>query len=451
VDTVEKPTLIDIWKKAQSAIREEIGERAFEIWLAPLAVKEGGGQKLIFEAPDDFFKERVAGNYAEIILAALKKASGHSISLEFKVNPTLVQKPGLSQPEETKIRVNDAPDGLALNPRYTFEAFVVGPSNRFAHAASMAVAESPAKAYNPLFIYGGVGLGKTHLMQAICHQAKVRSGGTVKICYLPAEKFANELIDAIQHKSTAQFRQKYRGADILVLDDIQFIAGKEATQEEFFNTFNALYDAHKQIIISSDRYPKEIPRMEERLISRFSWGLVTDIQPPDLETRIAILKKKIEKGPDSVPDEAISFIAQLVKTNIRELEGALIRVIAYSRMEEKPITLELTKVILKDLAKDRVKLITIPQIIRHVADEYGITTQDLTTKRRDKNIVLARQTAIYLSRELTDFSLPEIGKLFGGKDHTTILHSYNKIKEELAKNLKLKEQITRLTQTIKTI
>ena len=451
MDTVEKLNLAEIWNKAQAAIKEDIGERAFEIWLAPLAVKEGAGQKLIFEAPDEFFKDRIVGNYTDIIQDALKKACGHNITLEFKVNPTLAQKTSGARPEEPRPRSTEIPDGLALNPRYTFEAFVVGPSNRFAHAASMAVAESPAKAYNPLFIYGGVGLGKTHLMQAICHHAKVHSGGTVRICYLPAEKFANELIDAIQHKSTALFRQKYRNADILVLDDIQFIAGKEATQEEFFHTFNALYDAHKQIIISSDRYPKEIPRLEERLISRFSWGLITDIQPPDLETRIAILKKKIEKEPDQVPDDVIGFIAQLVKTNIRELEGALIRVIAYARLEEKTITLDLTKIILKDLAKDRVKLITVPQIIRHVAEEYGITAQDLNTKRRDKNIVLPRQIAIYLSRELTDFSLPEIGKLFGGKNHTTILHSYNKIKDEMAKAPKLREQITRLMQTIKTI
>jgi len=451
VDTVEKLNFSEIWKKAQGHIKGEIGERAFEIWLEPLAVKEGQGHKFILEAPDDFFKERVVDNYAGVIQDAILKACGQSLSVEFKVNAALVDKAAKARVEELKSRIIEQPSSLSLNPRYTFEAFVVGPSNRFAHAASLAVAESPAKAYNPLFIYGRVGLGKTHLMQAICHSAKSQSAGAVKISYLPAETFTNELIDAIQHKSMAQFRQKYRNVDILVLDDIHFIAGKESTQEEFFHTFNTLYDAHKQIIISSDRPPKEIARLEERLISRFSWGLVTDIQPPDLETRIAILKKKIEKEPVKVPDDVIHFIAEVVKTNIRELEGALIRVIAYSMLEEKSINLDLAQDILKDLAKEPIKLITVPQIIRQVAEEFGMNTQDFITKKRTKNVVLPRQIAIYLSRELTDLSLPEIGRLFGGKDHTTILYAYNKIKEGATINSKLKEQVRRLTQTIKTL
>ncbi|MBU3959086.1 MAG: chromosomal replication initiator protein DnaA, partial [Candidatus Omnitrophica bacterium] len=300
-----------------------------------------------------------------------------------------------------------------------------------------------------LFIYGGVGLGKTHLMQAICQSVKNnKKSSQHKIYYMTSEKFTNELIEAIQHHSTASFRQKYRNVDVLVIDDIHFIAGKESTQEEFFHTFNTLYDAHKQIIISSDRPPREISNLQDRLVSRFSWGLTTDIQPPDLETRVAILKKKIEREPVPVPDEAIFFIAQLIKTNIRELEGALIRTIAYSLLEEKSITLALTKEVLKDLLKETKKLITVDFIQRCVAEEFGVLLQDLKARRRHKNIVLPRQIAMYLSRELTDLSLPEIGVFFGGKDHTTVLHSYKKIKEGLREDEVLKNKVERVAGII---
>ncbi|MDP2044311.1 MAG: chromosomal replication initiator protein DnaA, partial [Candidatus Omnitrophota bacterium] len=332
---------------------------------------------------------------------------------------------------------------------YTFENFVVGSGNRHAHAYSLAVANSPAKTYNPLFIYGGVGLGKTHLIQAICHQIRSSAPGGIKICYISSEKFTNELIDAIQHHSTAAFRQKYRNVDVLVIDDIHFIAGKESTQEEFFHTFNTLYDAHKQIVFSSDRPPKEIANLQERLVSRFGWGLTTDIQPPDLETRVAILKKKIEREPVNVPDDVIFFIAQLIKTNVRELEGALIRTMAYSLLEEAPVTLQLAKEVLKDLLKEPKKLITADFIQRCVAEEFGVTLQDLKTRRRNKQVVFPRQIAMYLSRELTDLSLPEIGEAFGGKDHTTVLHSYNKIKGALLNNPELKERLEKVIQVIK--
>jgi chromosomal replication initiator protein len=294
-----------------------------------------------------------------------------------------------------------------------------------------------------------VGLGKTHLMQAICHYIKTRAQGNVKICYITSERFTNELIDAIQHHSTSAFRQKYRNnIDVLVIDDINFIAGKESTQEEFFHTFNTLYDAHKQIILSSDRPPKEIANLQDRLVSRFSWGLTTDIQPPDLETRIAILKKKIERESVTVPDDVIFFIAQLIKTNIRELEGALIRTIAYSLLEEKPVTLELAKEVLKDLLKEPKKLLTVDFIQRCVAEEFSVSLQDLKIKRRNKNIVLPRQIAMYLSRELTDLSLPEIGGFFGGKDHTTVLYSYKKIKGEIIVNEVLKNKIEKVIRII---
>jgi len=353
-------------------------------------------------------------------------------------------KPALDM---TRLRGAEPRDSLSLNPRYTFENFVLGPSNRHAHAYSVAVAEAPGKNYNPLFIYGGVGLGKSHLMQAICHRIR-QASPQLKICYMPSEKFTNELIDAIQHHSTGAFRQKFRNVDVLVLDDIHFIAGKESTQEEFFHTFNALYDSHKQIIISSDRTPKEIANLQERLVSRFSWGLTTDVQPPDLETRVAILKKKIEREPVHIPDDVIFFIASLIKTNIRELEGALVRIIAYSLMEEKLITLDLAKEVFKDLLREPKKLITIDFIQRCVAEEFGVSLSDLKQKKRSKTIVLPRQVAMYLSREFTEQSFPEIGEYFGGKDHTTVLHSYNKIKDGILNDTALKEKIHRIIQVI---
>ncbi|MCM8795600.1 MAG: chromosomal replication initiator protein DnaA [Candidatus Omnitrophica bacterium] len=438
--------MISLWEKAQVYLKEQLGNTAFETWILPLKPQQWEENSFVLEAPDKFFKEWVEKNYQSAIVRALALVAQKEIRVNFTVN-TSSKNISLT---ETRTEVKTSPDlspGLQLNPRYTFENFVVGPSNRHAHAYSLAVAESPAKAYNPLFIYGRVGLGKTHLLQAICHHLKNKNPN-IKICYLPSERFTNELIDAIQHHATTNFRQKYRNMDVLVIDDIHFIAGKESTQEEFFHTFNTLYDAHKQIIISSDRPPKEIVNLQERLVSRFSWGLTTDIQPPDLETRVAILKKKVEREPVVVPDEVIFFIAQLIKTNIRELEGALIRIIANSLLEEKPITLESAKEVLKDLLKEPKKLITVDFILRCVAEEFGILLNELKTRRRNKNIVLPRQIAMYLSRELTDLSLPEIGSCFGGKDHTTVLHSYNKIKSKMSSDLELKNKIERIIQII---
>jgi chromosomal replication initiator protein len=311
----------------------------------------------------------------------------------------------------------------------------------------MAVAESPAKAYNPLFIYGPVGLGKTHLMQAITHKLGESPAG-IKHCYISSEKFTNELIDAIRNRSTKQFRQKYRSIDVLLIDDIHFIAGKESTQEEFFHTFNALHDSRKQIIISSDRPPKEISNLEERLASRFAWGLITDIQPPDFETRVAILRKKVEREPINVPDDIIFFIAEQIKTNIRELEGALIRVIAYSLLEEKLITLEMTKTILKDMVKESVKTISVEMIQKQVAEFYHISISDMRAKRRSRNLVIPRQISMYLSRKLTNMSLPEIGNAFGGKDHTTVLHSCRKVEQELEMSRDLRNVVEKLITAI---
>lgn len=453
MDSVNKGYFVagtqEFWSKTSASLRDRLGKTVFETWIAPLKAKQKNERELTLEAPDLFFGEWVERNYKTAVQEVIRDLFKQELGVRIEVAAAGSEAPAGRQANKSALKTQEVPGSLSLNPRYTFENFVIGPSNRHAHAYSLAVADSPAKTYNPLFIYGGVGLGKTHLMQAICHQAKSKKGGNFKISYLTSERFTNELIDAIQHHSTAAFRQKYRNADILVIDDIHFIAGKESTQEEFFHTFNALYDAHKQIVISSDRPPKEIANLQDRLVSRFGWGLATDIQPPDLETRVAILKKKIEREPVAVPDEVIFFIAQLIKTNIRELEGALIRTIAYSLLEEKPITLELTKEVLKDLLKEPQKLITVDFIQRCVAEEFAVSLSELKTRRRNKNIVLARQVAMYLSRELTDLSLPEIGNFFGGKDHTTVLHSCNKIKTDLGRNEILKNRLERVIQVIK--
>ena len=435
--------LLTVWQKAQEGLKNRLGNTVFETWIMPLKVEARGKEALSLQAPDAFFKDWVEQHYRLALSQELP-----NIEIHIEANGT--QEPMKdARPQNTKAAPLDIKHQLNLNPRYTFDNFVEGSSNKHALAYCLAVANAPAKSYNPLFVYGASGLGKTHLIQAVCHQIWKQAEGKVKICYMPSERFTNELIDAIQHHSTAAFRQKYRNLDVLVIDDIHFFGGKESTQEEFFHTFNALYDAHKQIILCSDRPPKEITNLQDRLVSRFNWGLTTDIQPPDLETRVAILKKKVERESVNIPNEVIFFIAQLIKTNIRELEGALVRTIAYALMEEKPITLELAQEVLRDLLKEPKKLITVDFIQRCVAEEYGLTLPDLKTRRRNKTVVLPRQVAMYLSRELTDLSLPEIGTQFGGKDHTTVLHSYNKIKEEVSKNTELRDRVERVAKLIK--
>ncbi len=432
-------------------MRVQLGEPAFQTWIVPLVASEPAQDRLNLAAPDAFFREWVDKHYLSRIREIIRDLAQKPdiiITLEAHASPAEAEGARPSPDMQPSRRPAANTTLTTLNPRYTFENFVIGPSNRHAHAYSIAVAENPAKTYNPLFIYGGVGLGKTHLIQAICHHLS-RRNPELSIHYVSSERFTNELIDAIQRHATAAFRQKYRHVDVLVIDDIHFIAGKESTQEEFFHTFNALYDAHKQIVFCSDRPPKEINNLQDRLVSRFGWGLTTDVQPPDFETRVAILQKKIEREPITVPRDVIVFIAQLIKTNIRELEGALIRTIAYSLLEEEPVTLALAKEVLKDLLREPEKLVTIDFIQRCVAEEFSISLPDLKTKRRNKTVVLPRQIAMYLSRVLTDLSLPEIGAYFGGKDHTTVLHSFNKIKEGITRDEQLKQRIDRITHVIK--
>jgi len=440
--------LLSRWESAQKKIKKTIGEISYETWFSTIAVKEKNINTLIIEAPDNFFKNWIIEHYQPLIQNSLNELSSENITIEFSVISHALKKDTKDRLIKLEKNIEKPTECLSyLNERLTFDNFVIGPSNRFACAASLAVAESPAKAYNPLFIYSPVGLGKTHLLQAITHNIK-KNHKNLKCCYLSSESFTNELIDAIRHRSTPQFRKKYRNIDVLLIDDIQFIAGKEATQEEFFHTFNKLHNQRKQIIITSDRQPKEIAKLEERLISRFAWGLIADIQPPDFETRVAILRKKIENEKIKVPDDIVFFIAEQIKTNIRELEGALIRVTAYASLEEKPIALDMAKVILKDMVKETAKNVSIDKIQKTVSDFYNIPISDIKSKKRTKNIVLPRQVALYLSRKLTNLSLPEIGTSFGGRDHTTVLHSFKKIKKELTLDKDIEYAINNLLTTL---
>lgn len=444
-------SLIALWEKAQDEIRDKVGKASYETWFSAIQVCEKDAGTLVVEAPDDFFKSWIVEHYQSLLEETFRNLAMGPVSLEFSVNPNILSSKTPSiLPAHEPVSQETSHFKSPLNSRFTFDNFVIGPANRFACAAGQAVAESPSRAYNPLFIYGPVGLGKTHLIQAIAHKLS-ELHPKLKCCYMSSERFTNDLIDAIRHRSTPQFRTKYREIDVLLIDDIHFIAGKESTQEEFFNTFNTLHNSHKQIIITSDRPPKDIANLEERLSSRFAWGLITDIHAPDFETRVAILKKKVEREPVDVPDDVIHFIAEQIHTNIRELEGALIRVVAYSLLDEGPITLDMAKNILKDMVKEVSKKIGIDMVQKTVAEFFKVSLAELRSKKRYKNIVLPRQIAIYLSRELTNSSFPEIGNAFGGKDHTTALYSFKKIKKNLAEDgeEELKSVIRELTTRLK--
>ncbi len=442
------PSLISIWEKSQTQIQERVGRASYETWFSAIQVKEKIPGILTVETPDDFFRAWIVDHYQNDLQKILDTIAQQPVSLEFSVNTAILSAD--TQTRLARLEQNFTPTAgiqSVLNARFTFDNFVIGPSNRFACAASLAVAESPAKAYNPLLIYGRVGLGKTHLIQAITHKIR-QLYPDMKHCYMSSEQFTNELINAIRNRSTSQFRKKYREIDVLLIDDVQFIAGKESTQEEFFHTFNALHDNRKQIIITSDRPPKEITNLEERLSSRFAWGLVADIQPPDYETRVAILRKKIKNEAIQVPDDVIYFIAEQIKTNIRELEGALIRVAAYSLLEEKKITLDMTVKTLKDMVRETSRAISVDMVQKTVAEFFRVPISELRAKKRTKNIVFPRQIAMYLSRKLTAQSLPEIGNAFGGKDHTTVLHSCKKIEQGLAQDREIKNIIEQLLTTL---
>jgi len=433
-------------------IKKELSPQAYNSWFSQTKVVKLDGNELIISAPGDFCKDWLEKHYAEFIKDVLKRTIGldDSLKIEFRTADQIISTPSLSTPKKKikKPATFSKNNKLILTPKYTFDSFVVGDGNRFAHAACLAVAQSPSKSYNPLFVYGVVGLGKTHLIQAIGRYI-TEHNRKIKVLYISSEKFTNEMIDSIRDDRTVAFRDKYRSVDVLLIDDIQFLAGKERTQEEFFHTFNTLYDSNKQIVITSDRPPKDIPTLENRLISRFEWGLITDIQPPDLETRIAILRKKAQAENLSVPTEAIDFIAEKIPSNIRQLEGALTKLVAFSTFTKKELSVSLAQEILKDIIPLENKKISINQIQKAVTDYYTIKVNSLLSKKRTKDIVLARQVAIYLSRELTDLSLTSIGEAFGRRDHTTIIHSYTKIKNKIEKDKSFKGIIKNLVLSIK--
>ncbi len=442
--------LANLWDKILEYIKQEIGEQAFENWFTQAKLVSVTDDSIVIQVPSNFFKDWIYDHYRDILNISILKTLGKVLPVAFDIKEETAQKTNnpasqaqIAPPEKL---VHKKP--FYLNPKYTFEGFVVGSSNRFAHAATLAIAEAPAKAYNPLFIYGGVGLGKTHLMQAACHYIS-EMHRSLKLFYTTSESFTNELINGIQTRTTQKFREKYRSVDVLLIDDIHFIAGKEATQEEFFHTFNALYDGHKQIVLSSDRAPKTIPGLEERLISRFEWGLVTDVQLPDFETRIAILKKKAERNGSKLPDDILYFIAENITTNIRELEGALIKLIAYSALENKKITMELAKEILRDAGSGGSKKITMELIQKKVAEYFDIKLSDMKTKKRTRQVAYPRHVAMYLAREMTDLTLPEIGGHFGGRDHSTVIHAFGKIDSDVKKNRNVKNLIQKLMLNIK--
>jgi chromosomal replication initiator protein len=409
---------MNLWDQVLEKVEKKLNRHSFATWFRPTSFVDLSDSALVVRVPNAQFKDWLTKNYRGVLSEALAELQRPDMQVVFEAEPEPVAPPPAAPGER---------DGLtSLNPKYTFESFVVGASNQFAHAAARAVAEIPSKSYNPLFLYGGVGLGKTHLMHAIGHYIQARNRH-LNLLYISTDRFINEMINAIRFDRLPAFRQKYRAIDVLLVDDIQFIAGKDRTQEEFFHIFNALHDTQKQIVISSDCPPRQIPTIEERLHSRFEWGLIADIQPPDIETKVAILRKKAESERVELPENVALFIASKVRTNIRELEGSLIRLVAFASLTGRDIDLALTQEILRDLIHAEDKPVTIEMIQKFVADHYNVKLTELKAKNNAKAIAVPRQIAMYLTKTLTDASLPQIGKGFGGKHHSTVIHSVRKI------------------------
>lgn len=435
----------DLWERTMNLLKNELTEISFSTWISTIEPISINSNTVNLGVPAEFNKGILESRYSTLIKNAIKQITFREYNINFVI-PGQDNSKRFNANSDTNS--NDEQYTSILNPKYTFDTFVIGNSNRFAHAAALAVAESPAKAYNPLFIYGGVGLGKTHLMHAIGHYILSQNPSS-RVLYVSSEKFTNELINAIKDDKNEEFRCKYRNIDVLLIDDIQFIAGKERTQEEFFHTFNALHEANKQIILSSDKPPKEITTLEERLRSRFEWGLIADIQTPDIETRIAILRKKAQLEKLDVPNDVMVFIADKIASNIRELEGALNRVIAYSSLTENNITVELATEALKDiLSANKTKVINSSVIQEAVARYYDIKPEEFKSKKRNRDISYPRQIAMYLCREMTDMSLPKIGEDFGGRDHTTVIHAFDKIISDIDSNPETRRTIDELKRNL---
>ncbi|MDP8216279.1 MAG: chromosomal replication initiator protein DnaA [Candidatus Kaelpia imicola] len=434
---------IAFWEEIEQRLIQEFGSHTYKFWIEPLEVKALSENTIELVVPNMFFSNWIRERYMDKILFFLRETTGREYNIKLSIkeskkrseNNNLALTPHLKSTPKNRTQLISKNVLEKLNPNNTFEEFVVGECNKLAHAATFAITLSPAKDYNPLFLYGGVGLGKTHLLHAMGHGI-INRYPEFKVHYISSEEFTNQLIGAIQTRSTAKFRERYRSVDLLLIDDIQFLAGKTGMQEEFFHTFNALYDSHKQIVISSDRSPKEIPDLEERLVSRFHWGLVVDVQKPDYETRMAILKKKAAHAKLLIPESVLSYIAEKISSNIRELEGALLRVVAHSTLIEEKIDIVLAKKILQDMVKEEESRISIPYIQNKVAQFFNLSVEDLKSKSRKKYIALPRQIAIYFARKYTDSSLNGVGQAFGGRDHTTVMHAIQKIEKGRESNLK---------------
>src|SRR5213594_713963 len=436
--------LDSLWARLLESVSHKVPPAALDSWLRPCRLLAVEGDHLRIGAPNPFSRDWLAQHHLDALQHAAQEVVGGHPRVTIVVDETAVAE---SAPAPMPTRAGGTGTAERLNPRYTFDTLVVGSSNQFAQAACQAVAELPSRAYNPLFIYGGVGLGKTHLLHAVGHQS-VRLFPGMAVVYISSERFRNELINAIRYDRTAEFRARYRTIDLLLIDDIQFISGKERTQEEFFHTFNDLYESRKQIIVSSDSSPKDIPEIEERLRSRFEWGLIADIQPPDFETRVAIIKKKAALERVRLGDDVAYLIASRIKSNIRELEGSLTRMIAFCALTAREMTVDLAQEVLGELWGEDEKIITIDQIQRRVCDFFGLKLSDLKAKNRTKAIAFPRQVAMYVSRQMTHSSLSEIGRAFGGKDHTTVLHAVDKIQTLLQEDPKLRKTIDGLVQSV---
>jgi chromosomal replication initiator protein len=442
----------EVWLEAQSNIEKVLTPQTFNTWIRPIKFLSATNHLIELAVPNKFIEEWLVEKYLGMIQEAVSSLTNVKYTISFKITEPENGTESSPKTREKTIpqlneKIRDSEFVSNLNPKYTFETFVCGASNQFAHAATQAVANNPASSYNPLFIYGGVGLGKTHLLIAIGNHI-IQKNKKARVSYYTSEKFMNELINCLRYNKMEQFRSKFRSMDVLLIDDVQFIAGKERTQEEFFHTFNSLYESHKQIVVTSDKFPKDIPGLEERLRSRFEWGLIADIQPPDIETKIAILKKKAELDTVKLPDDVALFLASSATSNVRELEGMLIRIGAFASLTGNSISLSMAREVLKDIIVDKSKEVTVEMIQKHVADFFKLKISDIKSDKRLKAMVVPRQIAIYLCRDLTKCSYPEIGEKFGGKDHSTIIHSFKKIDRMIPQNIELKNTIETLKRNL---
>ena len=440
----------EVWKSCQTELRHKLNPHNYDSWIAPISYESFEGDTVTLSVPSVFFVDWIEEHYKGQIIDLFGDVAGKSISLKLSVRHELDRG---AEPSSPLPKASDAPSYMellersSLNEKHTFRNFVVGKSNEFCHASCQAVAANPGRVYNPLFIYGGVGLGKTHLLQAIGAEA-LRKNPKANVLYMTSEKFVNSMINSLQQGSMPNFRNKYRSLDVLMVDDIQFIAGKERTQEEFFHTFNTLYESKKQIVVTSDKIPKDMKNMEERLRSRFACGLISDIQPPELEIKIAILKQIAKRNGFDMDDDVASYLAEKIKSNIRELEGSLARVMAYSSLTNRPINMDLAQETIRGIYGEVVRMLDIKQIQKAVVEYYGLKIIDLKSRSRSKNIAGPRHVAEYLCREFTTASLPEIGRSFGGRDHTTVLHAVSKIKADLEVNTQLYNEINEIKKKL---